>query len=414
MAAANYSGILNLNKSDVHSNLTSSIMRLDNDLDSICNGIEANSSACDKKGLGISLATPIAMFSSGVIGNIIALIVLYTARTRMKKSLYYILLSALAWTDLLGQLLVGPIAIIVYANNLKWVGGQAVCKYHGFFMVSQSLIIPIFVCCLSVERVLAITFPYCHERVLTRRKIYVLIASCLLFVAAFCSLPFLGFGSYAHQFPGSWCFLNFHRESPTDTAFAYTYGFLNVGIISTIIIMNAIVMVTLIQMRRRKLNTSPTMKRRMSGSGRSKLKIEEETQMMWFLGAITIVFTTCWFPLTIHILINQTTGRVNYRADLIGVRLASINQILDPWLYILLRKSVIVKILRTVKGIVTFTSTVDHKTRPQTSKYVTNHDVINSDVISRHDVVYHTPNMLHNHNEDIEMNGSLVMWIRKV
>ncbi|KAH3848622.1 hypothetical protein DPMN_091001 [Dreissena polymorpha] len=123
MAAANYSGILNLNKSDVHSNLTSSIMRLDNDLDSICNGIEANSSACDKKGLGISLATPIAMFSSGVIGNIIALIVLYTARTRMKKSLYYILLSALAWTDLLGQLLVGPIAIIVYANNLKWVGG---------------------------------------------------------------------------------------------------------------------------------------------------------------------------------------------------------------------------------------------------------------------------------------------------
>lgn len=47
----------------------------------------------------------------------------------------------------------------------------------------------------------------------------------------------------------------------------------------------------------------------------------------------------------INILINQISGRVNYAADLLGVRMASINQILDPWLYILLRKRVIVKVV---------------------------------------------------------------------
>ena len=54
----------------------------------------------------------------------------------------------------------------------------------------------------------------------------------------------------------------------------------------------------------------------------------------------------------INILINQITGRVNYAADLIGVRMASINQILDPWLYILLRKRVIMKVIRYILNIV--------------------------------------------------------------
>lgn len=284
---------------DINSNLTNFTMMGDLSYGTICEGTGANSSFCDVDGLGVSLATPIIMFSSGVVGNFIALVVLYTSQARTKKTLFYILLCALAWTDLIGLLLVSPIAVIVYANNLKWVGGEPVCKYHGFFMTMTSIITPLLVCCLSVERVLALTFPYFHERVLTRNKIYLTILSCFTFVILFCCLPFVGFGSYAHQFPGSWCFLNFHRETPLDTAFAYCFSIINVITISTMIIMNTIVMVTLIKMRRRKLNSSPSMERRGANRGRNKIRIEQETKMMWFLGTITLVFTTCWFPLTV-------------------------------------------------------------------------------------------------------------------
>lgn len=64
------------------------------------------------------------------------------------------------------------------------------------------------------------------------------------------------------------------------------------------------------------------------------------------------------------------TGRVNYAADLIGVRLASINVILDPWLYILLRKSVIVKICRFIKNIFVKDKGLSRK---KSSKYITNY-----------------------------------------
>lgn len=290
-----------------HENLPSSYLgnatMKDNSIDTLCNGVSPNSSMCNKKGLGISLSTPILMNTAGILGNLVALIVLLTARREMKRTMFYVLLSGLAGTDLLGQLLTGPIAIIVYANNLKWVGGDPLCQYHGFFMVCFGMITPLLVCCLSIERVIALRFPYYHERALTKRRVIIMILSCWGFVLIFCCMPFVGFGSYAHQFPGSWCFLNFHRESTSDEAYAYTYAFTNVIIIAIIILGNSCVMVTLVQMKRRKLNhtNSPSTDRRNGTQRKSKLKLEEETQMIWFLFAITIVFTVCWFPLNVSI-----------------------------------------------------------------------------------------------------------------
>lgn len=304
-----------------------------------------SSSVCNSGGLGLSLSTPILMLSCGVLGNMIALAVLYTARKEMKSMVFYTLLFALAITDLVGQLLTGPIAIIVYANNLQWVGGEPVCKYHAFCMIFFGMITPLFVCLMSFERLLALRFTYYHARVVTRKKARIAVLICWISVSLFCSLPFMGFGSYEHQFPGSWCFLNFHKESQTDIAYAYTYAVLNITFIITIIVCNTAVMLTLVKMRKtRVLNNSPSLERRQGVKPKTK-KFEEETQMVWFLCAITIVFSTCYLPLNINILINQITGRVNYAADLIGVRMASINQILDPWLYILLRKRVIVKVV---------------------------------------------------------------------
>lgn len=58
-----------------------------------------------------------------------------------------------------------------------------------------------------------------------------------------------------------------------------------------------------------------------------------------------IEFSMCSI-LQINIIINQITGVTNRSADLLGVRFAGINQILDPWLYVLLRKALILKIVK--------------------------------------------------------------------
>ncbi|KAL3867726.1 hypothetical protein ACJMK2_040589 [Sinanodonta woodiana] len=333
----------------------SSTMKEKTSIHELCNDPHySNSSICNKDALGLSVSTPVLMMSFGILGNIIALIVLYTATKEVRRTVFYTLLAGLAWTDLTGQILVSPIAVIMYANNLTWVGGEPVCKYHAFMMTAFGMITPLLVCTMALERLFALRFSYFYARAVTRRKAQVTIIICWIFVLMYCSLPFIGFGSFEHQFPGSWCFLNFHRESTMDMAYAYIYAFFNVLVIVVISVCNAVVILTLIKMKKvRKINNSPSVERRESVKPKSKLKVEAETQMVWFLCAITIVFSTCWMPLNINILINQITGQMNYATDLISVRMAGINQILDPWLYILLRKAMIMKAFRFLKNFIT-------------------------------------------------------------
>ena len=56
-------------------------------------------------------------------------------------------------------------------------------------------------------------------------------------------------------------------------------------------------------------------------------------------------------PYTSQVLIltQHITGRTDLRMNLLAVRLASINQILDPWLYVIFRKSSIARLIRRIK-----------------------------------------------------------------
>lgn len=299
----------------------------------------------------LSILTPTLMMTTGIVGNILALVVLYTSSNEAKKTVFYTLLAGLACTDLIGICLTSPIAILVYANNLKWVGGKPLCFYHAFVMIFFGVVTPLLVCTMSLERVLALRFTYFYKRTVTKKKAAFVVGGLWLFVICFCSLPLLGFGSYEKQFPGSWCFLNYHRESNNDIGYAYTFAIFNILVIIVNMCCNIVVVVTLLQMRQKRLvQNSPSIDRR-HGARRSKTSIKREVErsLVIFLCAITLVFTVCWLPININVLVNQIVPRRNNDIDLFGVLMAGINQILDPWLYILLRHSSLIKISKHIK-----------------------------------------------------------------
>ncbi|KAI1883313.1 hypothetical protein AGOR_G00243910 [Albula goreensis] len=82
-----------------------------------------------------------------------------------------------------------------------------------------------------------------------------------------------------------------------------------------------------------------------------------EIQMFWLLVLMTVVFLVCSIPLVVRIFVNQTYGasqlssggKVDYRSDLVAIRFASFNPILDPWVYILCRKNLLIKGCERVK-----------------------------------------------------------------
>ena len=75
----------------------------------------------DRPGPLVSLTVPLLMFSTGVLGNLVALLLLWRSRRENARSVFYRLVAGLAVTDLLGTVATSPVTILVYRCGLCFV-----------------------------------------------------------------------------------------------------------------------------------------------------------------------------------------------------------------------------------------------------------------------------------------------------
>ncbi|OWF56348.1 prostaglandin E2 receptor EP4 subtype-like [Mizuhopecten yessoensis] len=275
--------------------------------------------------------------SIGILGNVLAIVVLFRSANAHKWKTFYRLVLALTITDLFGIVATTPVVLLVYANSIQFIGGQPVCDYLSFMMVFAGFATICIVTSMSFDRFLAVWFPYSYHTTVTRRRVAVTLLSIWSTAIVLGCLPIFGLGHNITQYPGTWCFFNFHSTLIMDSVFAILYASLGIGIISFTAIMNLLVSVKLKQQKRRyscviKISDGPYEK------NRTRCLRNNITQMV-FLISVTLVFAVCWLPLMIQVLIKQIQKSTGPDwVDLMAVRLAAINQILNPWIYIILRK----------------------------------------------------------------------------
>ncbi|XP_035276781.1 prostaglandin E2 receptor EP2 subtype-like isoform X2 [Anguilla anguilla] len=120
--------------------------------------------------------TALLMFLAGVIGNVIALVLLETRRrmerSRDRQSLFRVLVTGLVVTDLMGTCAVSPVVLASYANNKTMIAlgdNGVVCKYFGFSMTFFSLATLSILFAMALERCFSIGYPYVYERHFGRR-----------------------------------------------------------------------------------------------------------------------------------------------------------------------------------------------------------------------------------------------------
>ncbi|XP_026997561.2 prostaglandin E receptor 1b (subtype EP1) [Tachysurus fulvidraco] len=300
-----------------------------------------------------SPAVPGLSMTLGVLSNIIALFILAKAYARLRrhsKATFLLFASSLVATDLAGHIIPGAVVLHLYSNSV-WTSSpthsDATCQFLGGSMVFFGLC-PLFLgSAMAAERCLGVTQPLLHSRLVsgTRTKIaLVLIWLAALSVAL---LPAVRLGEYTYQHPGTWCFIRvLGKTKDTDLAFLLLFSALGLGSLAMSFVCNTISGITLVRarLRRRKCH------RRTANS--------HDIEMVAQLLGIMITSCICWFPLLIFGLMSVTNGQSDdneekmYYNNLMvtGVRLASCNQILDPWVYILLRRAVLRKIYQLTTG----------------------------------------------------------------
>ncbi|XP_069555463.1 prostaglandin E receptor 4 (subtype EP4) a [Brachyistius frenatus] len=302
---------------------------------------------------------PSIMFIFGVVGNVIAIVVLCKSRKEQKETTFYTLVCGLAITDLLGTLLASPVTIAIYVKG-SWPGEDPLCQYFGFTMLFFSLAGLSIICAMSVERYIAINHAYFYNEYVDQKLAGLTLVAIYISNALFCALPSVGFGQVKKQYPQTWCFLEWRSNNTSDATYSYMYaGFSSLLILATVIC-NVLVCVALIRMHRRfvrRMSLGTDLGRNVDPRrrGRSFGRLAgAEIQMVILLIGTSAVVLICAIPLVAQVFLNQLYKtpvelQLDKNPDLRAIRFASFNPILDPWIYILLRKAVLLKLIEKIK-----------------------------------------------------------------
>ncbi|XP_032874394.1 prostaglandin E2 receptor EP4 subtype-like [Amblyraja radiata] len=315
-------------------------------------------------GSGKKLLIPALMFVCGVVGNGTALCVLWRGRREGRERTFYTLVCGLALTDLLGTCLVSPVTIVTYVRG-SWLQKEgALCNYACFMLLffgSAGLSI---ICAMSLERYLAINHAYFYSQHMDRRAAAATLLAIYGANTLLCALPSCGLGRAALQYPGTWCFIDWRSRDAAQAAFSYMYAGFNSFLVALTLACNVLVCGALVRMHRRLLRrTSLGSGRRQPGTGapteaRRPASLRPlaaaEIQMVILLIATSAVVLICSSPLVVRVFINQLyqpqeVKEYDRNPDLWAIRIAAINPILDPWIYILLRKSLMRRVLRQAR-----------------------------------------------------------------
>ncbi|XP_036385617.1 prostaglandin E2 receptor EP4 subtype-like [Megalops cyprinoides] len=306
---------------------------------------------------------PVIMFIFGVVGNVIAIVVLCKSRKEQKETTFYTLVCGLAVTDLLGTLLVSPVTIATYVKGKwpvegSWPGEDPLCQYSGFILLFFSLAGLSIICAMSIERYMAINHAYFYNHYVDQKLAALTLFAIYFSNILFCALPSMGLGQVKKQFPQTWCFIDWRSNVSTHAAFSYMYaGFSSFLILSTVIC-NILVCGALIMMHRRFVRRTSlgTDQGRIADLRRRRSfgrMAGAEIQMVILLIATSVVVLICSIPLVVQVFVNQLyrkeVEKTIKNPDLQAIRIASVNPILDPWIYILLRKAVLLKVIEKIK-----------------------------------------------------------------
>ncbi|XP_078732932.1 prostaglandin E2 receptor EP3 subtype-like [Lampetra fluviatilis] len=324
-----------------------------------CDGGSRAGSGVVGGGSCVQVMYPALMMVAGVTGNAIALALIrraYPRRQSARKRPFLILVGALVLTDLLGKLSTTPVVIAAYAGG-SWHALDAsgrLCDYFGFCMVAFGLCPLLFACAMALERNVAVRRPYAYKRWVTTRLAAAVAGTVWVAALVFSALPLLGVGRYVLQWPDTWCFLSTGAPGSL-TAAAVPLAFSLTGLCSLLVTTacNAstltFVVKSWIQHRRHQQQQQNQQHEKTQCGGQRCLGGPRSEAVLQLMG-ISAVLWACWGPLLVVMtakLVSPPGGKDHspHRCakELLAVRLASLSQILDPWVYILLRRGALLR-----------------------------------------------------------------------
>uniref|UniRef100_UPI0037E73850 thromboxane A2 receptor isoform X2 n=1 Tax=Semicossyphus pulcher TaxID=241346 RepID=UPI0037E73850 len=282
---------------------------------------------------------PMIFGTLGLTSNLIAFVVLLKSFRRThngSRSSFLIFLGGLVVTDFMGLLVTSSIVMTFHVTHFNWRKLDPdchFCNFMGMSMVFYGLCPLLLSATMALERFIGINRPFSRSTSAPKSRTVSMVLMVWSTAGCIALLPLTGVGSYHMQMPGSWCFLNISSKG-NDMAFSLLFSLVGLTCIAVSFLLNTVSVVTLIRV--------------CCGQDRLQRRRDHEIEMMVQLILIMVIASICWCPLLIYILVSVVTADpVNDAFVLFCIRMATWNQISDPWIYIMFQ----VSRLRRVKSL---------------------------------------------------------------
>ncbi|XP_037626543.1 thromboxane A2 receptor isoform X2 [Sebastes umbrosus] len=266
----------------------------------------------------------------GISSNLVALVVLLKSfrRTHSRSRSFLIFLGGLVVTDTMGLLVTGSIVISFHVTHFNWRQLDPnchFCNFMGMSMVFYGLCPLLLGAAMALERFIGINRPFARTTNPPKSRTVSMVLMVWLIAGCIALLPLTGIGSYHMQLPGSWCFFNISSKG-NDLGFSLLFSLVGLMCIAVSFLLNTVSVVTLIKV--------------CCGEGSTQRRRDHEVEMMVQLILIMVIASICWCPLLIYILRSVVTDDpVRDEIVLFYIRMATCNQIFDPWIYIMCQVS---------------------------------------------------------------------------
>ncbi|KAH0625876.1 hypothetical protein JD844_034231 [Phrynosoma platyrhinos] len=294
-----------------------------------------------------SIASPWFSTTFGLIGlcsNLFAFCVLVSSSRKMhsrSRSSFLVFLCGLVVTDFLGLLLTFSIVIPYHFLRFDWRRvdpGCHLCKFMGLVMVFFGQCPLLLGATMAGERFLGINRPFSRSTSMSKRRAWALVGVVWALGFLLGLLPILGLGDYSLQYPNSWCFLTLVHDV-RNVAFCLLFAFLGLFCVGLSFLLNTVSVVTLCRV----YHDSESVQRRRD----SEVEMMVQLVGIMVIASILIVQTALQEP-SPGLEPNQIPHDTE-KLLLIYLRVATWNQILDPWVYILFRRAVLKRIYPSFK-----------------------------------------------------------------
>ncbi|XP_047986597.1 prostaglandin E2 receptor EP4 subtype [Leguminivora glycinivorella] len=289
------------------------------------------------------------VYVAGIVGNGVAIVCLRKGEKRVRNRKHLLLLTSLASNDIVA--LVGMMASMLVAEAIPWVSAtRAYCAIRVVLRVFGIGSVCIAVT-MALERYLALTRPFLYQKQVTYYVIRTALLAGWFWAAVLTCAPVLGLGLYYNESTGG-CMRYRQAVETIDIVYAWTYVAFGTLLCIILVYCNLAVIRALYEISAPR--GAPVMRRVSKSSCRQRAAVPaseshhnpataEEVAFSRLMATLSVLFMICWLPqmITSSLYLSLNPRYWPRLAPLAAISdlLMLLNYVLDPVLYVLMRRS---------------------------------------------------------------------------